>query len=360
MKRALAVLLVIACRANGGEENGGAADPVAIGPENTTVVLRRDIHAGPRISGSLMPERQAVLRAEVGGAVTGVRADIGQSVEAGEVMARIDDRALRDAFESATSTLRSARQELELARRNFRRTEELVRAGAVPAHDLETAESAVIAAESRRADARAHLASTQKDLRAAVINAPFDGVVSRRAVSEGDIVTAGNELFTVIDPSSMRLEASVPSGELAALEVGTPVLFEVRGYPEQELEGTIERVAPAADPTTRQIPIIVAIPNPGGVLVAGLFAEGYINAQSRETLVVPQSAIEEVGDNAYVTRVVDNSAERVAVTLGLREERTESVEITSGLAAGDLLLTGAARRLSPGTPVDLTLGSGAD
>ena len=85
---------------------------------------------------------------------------------------------------------------------------------------------------------------------------------------------------------SSRLDAAVPSDDLASLRVGAPVRFEVRGYAEP-LEGTIERIAPQADPTTRQVPIYVAIPNVGGRLVAGLFAEGRVIAESVEGLVVP-------------------------------------------------------------------------
>ena len=85
-------------------------------------------------------------------------------------------------------------------------------------------------------------------------------------------------MFRIIDPSSMRLEASVPSEDLSILRVGANVDFTVRGY-DRSFTGRIERIAPQADPTTRQVPIYVAIPNPGGRLVAGLFAEGRVVSQ---------------------------------------------------------------------------------
>ena len=96
---------------------------------------------------------------------------------------------------------------------------------------------------------RARLASTQRNLRDAVIHAPIAGIVSDRAVNTGDVVSPGTALFTIIDPSSMRLEASVSSDDLRMLRVGTTVLFEVRGY-DRPFEGTIERIAPSADPAT--------------------------------------------------------------------------------------------------------------
>ena len=123
-----------------------------------------------------------------------------------------------------------------------------------------------------------------------MIRAPLTGVVSSREVNRGDVVSPGTALFTVIDPSSMRLEASVPSDDLSALRVGAKVEFTVRGY-DQTFPGTIERIAPQADAATRQVPIYVAIPNVGGRLVAGLYAEGRVVSQSASGLVVPLAAI---------------------------------------------------------------------
>ena len=107
------------------------------------------------------------------------------------------------------------------------------------------------------------------------------GVVSKRAVNAGDVATMGTELYTIIDPSSMRLEAAVPSEQIGAVRVGAPVSFEVRGYPDQTFEGRVERISPAADAATRQVPIFVQIPNASGRLVAGLFAEGRVTREER-------------------------------------------------------------------------------
>ena len=137
-------------------------------------------------------------------------------------------------------------------------------------------------------------------------------------VNAGDIVTPGAELFTVVDPSSMRLEASVPSESLSELRVGAPVEFQVRGY-EQAFDGRLERIAPQTDAATRQLPIYVAIPNTGGRLVGGLFAEGRVVTQSATGLVVPVNAVNTTGPTPWVLRVVDGRAERVDVTLGLRD-----------------------------------------
>jgi membrane fusion protein (multidrug efflux system) len=150
----------------------------------------------------------------------------------------------------------------------------------------------------------------------------------------------------------MRLDASVPSESLSELRVGATVDFNVRGY-DQRFRGQIQRISPQADPTTRQVPIYVSIPNEGGRLVAGLFAEGRVVSQSAEGLVVPTNAVNTTDKMPWVLRVTDGKTERVTVALGLRDSRTERVQVISGLNEGDMLLRGAAQGITPGTPVQV-------
>ena len=141
--------------------------------------------------------------------------------------------------------------------------------------------------------------------------------------------------------------------EASKVRVGAPVEFTVRGY-DQSFAGRIERIAPQADSTTRQVPIFVAIPNVGGRLVAGLFAEGRVVAQTASGLVVPVNAVNTTAQAPWVLRVTDGKTERVNVTLGLRDPRTERVLVASGLAADDTLLRGASQGITPGTSVQLS------
>ncbi len=177
--------------------------------------------------------------------------------------------------------------------------------------------------------------------------------MSERAVNPGDVVSPGTLLFAVADPSSMRLAALVPPAAAPTLAIGTPVAFEVQGYPDRTFAGKIARVSPAADPGTRQIPVLVSIPNPGGTLFAGLFASGRIATEQRRGLVAPLDAVDGSADPPTVSRLREGAVERVPVELGLRDEVEEKVEIRGGLRPGDKLLVGAARGLAPGTRVRL-------
>jgi len=349
-----------AAACGGGKDSGSAAassvpEPprtIQIGPENVVSVESGRLVIGPNVSGELRASREATVRAELAGSMTAVLVEEGQATQQGAVIGRIETRTLDDVRQSASSALKSAESQLALTQREVARTEQLVKAGALAERDLDVIRANVSTVEAQVADAKSRLAAAERQLGDAVIRAPLAGIVSRRTVNQGDVVSVGTELFTMIDPSSMRLEASVPSEDLSALKVGAVVDFNVRGY-EQTFQGKIERIAPQADPTTRQVRIYVTIPNAGGRLVAGLFAEGRVVNQAATGLILPQSAVNIDPNEAWVLRVTDGKTERAPVTVGLTDPRTERVLLTSGVSASDVVLQGSSRSIPPGTPVQV-------
>ena len=347
-------LLTSACSRRNAEasaETASAAGGVVVGRENVAIAAQQRIESGPAISGSLAPEREAQIRAQIGGTVLQTAVEAGQRVSSGTVLVRLDDTAVRDQVLSARSAVASARAGAEVASRNFARSQTLLSAGAIAERDFESARQQNAAAQAALANSRAQLANAEKQLANTVVRAPFAGVVGERAVSAGDVVAPGGLLATVVDPSSMRLEASVPAEQLSSVRVGAPVRFSVSGYGERAFTGRVTRVSPVADPATRQVPILASIPNAGNTLVGGLFAEGRVASESRDGIVVPLSAVDQRGVAPQVVRVRNGRAERVTVELGLEDQSSETVEIRSGIAAGDTLLAGAAQGISPGTVV---------
>lgn len=351
---ALSAATVGAC----GEKDAAANDSTAaaaavmtVGAENVAVVRTDTIQSGPALSGSLQPERQATIRAEAAGTVTRTYAEAGQRVGRGTVLARIETTGLTDQAAAARANVASARVGYETAQRNAERSDRLLAAGAIAARDAEGARAQASAAQAQLSAAQAQLAGVQKSLGNTSPSAPFDGVIGVRSVSEGDVVTVGGAMFTVVDPSSMQLEASVPADQLSQVRVGAPVRFTVSGYPNRAFVGKVTRVAPVADPATRQVRIIASVPNSGNALVGGLFAEGRVSSEVRSALVAPNAAIDQRSTTPAVVRVRGGKVERVNVELGLRDDATERVEIRSGVQAGDTLLVGAAQGISAGTPI---------
>jgi RND family efflux transporter MFP subunit len=347
----LAALGLGACGGPASGDAGGAMAPMVIGLENLAVAVETTLAEGPSISGQLVAEREARVRAELAGSVLETRAEPGQPVKAGQVLAAIDPTTAREAVLAARAQLRSAESTLALARRNLERSQRLLAAGAVSERTLEDDTRAVAQAEAGLADAQSRLASVGQTLAKATVRAPFAGIVSERSVSAGDVVQPGTALFTIVDPSSLRLDAAVPVDALGALKVGTSVEFTLNGLGAEAFTGRITRISPVVDPVSRQVKLAVTLPNPGHRLVAGLFAEGRVITNTRSGVTVPRAALDTRGVRPVAARLRGGVVERVEVTIGLEDPVTERVEVSAGLAPGDTLLLGGPAALPAGTPV---------
>lgn len=350
--RATVLLLAAAACRPAPASDGAVAEPeLNISPENVAVVGFHELHSGPSISGALEPTRQATLRAEIGGPVVEVRVEAGQRVGAGDLLLRLDDTALREAARSAESAVRVNREQADQSRRNLERAERLAAAGAVADQSVEQARAARLAAEAGLADAESRLAAARKQLDKAEIRAPFAGIVSLRPASAGDVVQPGTPLVTVIDPSRMELKAAIPLEALDSIRTGLRADFSVPGYESRRFAGTVTRISPSVDPVTRQLPVTISIPNPGGSLVAGLFAEGRVSLRSGRVLAVPFAALDLRGAAPVLTVLRGGRTLSLPASVGLRDEALELVEITAGLAEGDTVLLGSVRGTAAGTLV---------
>ena len=324
---------------------------VTVGPENVAIVTTSELASGPPISGNLQAEREATVRAEISGAVLQTYADQGSRVRNGTLVVRLNDATQRDAFLSARSGLTTAQMAADIAKRELERQDKLAAAGAIAERELESSRRSNVAAQSQLADAQARLTLAREQLSNAEVRAPFDGIISTRQVSAGDVVQPGGALFTILDPTSMRLEGSIPADQLSAVRIGAPVTFSVSGYPGRSFIGKVSRINPSADANTGQVRIVATIPNASNNLVGGLFAEGRVASERRQALTAPFTAVDVRGVRPSVLVVKGGKTERREVQIGLRDEESERLEIISGVAAGDTLLIGAAQGISPGTPV---------
>jgi RND family efflux transporter MFP subunit len=356
----VASLVVLgACKGGSAAEADAAGTPetATIGTENIAVVTNGTLQSGPTVSGALLPEREAQVRAQVGGSLLQTYVDQGQAVRAGQTLARIEAGGLQDVYLSARAGVTSANNNADIARRELARSEKLLAAGAIAERDIEQARRSAIAANAALADARARLATAQKQVGNTSVTAPMSGIVSERPVSAGDVVQPGAAMFTIVDPSSMRLEGSVPAEQLSQVKIGAPVTFTVNGYPGRTFNGRVTRVNPTADPATRQVRVFISIPNAEGRLVGGLFAQGRLASESRTGMVVPVTAVDTRNNIPQVFRIKASKVERIPVQIGLRDEGSEKVEILSGVQVGDTLLLGAAQGITPGTIVKVSAPS---
>jgi RND family efflux transporter MFP subunit len=173
-------------------------------------------------------------------------------------------------------------------------------------------------------------------------------------VNPGDVVQPGSAILTLVDQDMLILEASVPADNLAAMKLGAKVEFAVTGVAGRRFTGRIARINPSVDAVTRQAQLYVQVANPGQALATGLFAEGRVAVSSMRALAIPLAAIDGRSTAPSVKRVRGGKVELVAVALGVRDDLSERVAVTSGLVRGDTLLLGGLLETPVGSPVRIT------
>jgi RND family efflux transporter MFP subunit len=277
--------------------------------------------------------------------------DQGKPVHAGEVIATIDNSALTDAVTSAKNAVTNAESAVALTHREQQRQETLLKSGAISEQSVDQSRQNAVSAEAGLSQAKSMLATAEKQLGYATVRAPFSGVVSEKSASIGDVVQQGTPLFTIVDPSTLELQGTVPANALSIVHLGLHVEFDVTGYPDHKFEGTIARINPTADPMTRQVRIYAEIPNKGKSLVGGLYAEGRIASILKTTLTLPADAVDHRTITPAVIRSNNGVVERTAVTLGTLDEKNGQIEIISGVNAGDTVLRGSAMEIALGSHV---------
>ena len=348
---AMMLLAAAACGRKAPEAAGSAPPPANIAAENIAIADSALVEKGPSLSGTLAPERAAQLRAQVGGPILSLYVDEGGAVSAGQVVALIDTVSLAEAARSARSLLTSAQLADDVARRNQERSQTLHGAGAIADRDLELAHNQAVAADAALADARSRVTSAEHQLANATVRAPFAGVVSERPASSGDVLQVGSPILTIVDPTQLQLEASVPADQVSAIRVGTKVEFTVTGSPGETFTGKIARINPAVDPATRQVRVYVSVANGNRTLAVGAFVEGRIAVTSARALTVPLAALDSKAAVPSVKRIRNGMVESVPVTLGVRDDVAERIEVVKGLSAGDTVMVGGVL----GTPVGVTV-----
>lgn len=328
-----------------------ASTPLLISPEDVHTIRNSALASGPAITGSIQPERRADLRAEVPAIVLQVLKENGDAVKRGDLLVRLDATSIRDSLASAEAANRAAVQAYEQAGRQLERMKTLRTSGMTSAQAMEDAEIRRNSTQSEMEAAKSRVVTAAQQMQRTEVRAPFDGVVSDRKVSAGDTAQIGKELVKVIDPTSMRFEALVSADQVGEINAGQPVHFRVHGYGEQEFTGKVRRVNPAANPTTRQVEVLVDFVGEKQPKLAGLYAEGRVETESKSSLTVPASAVVRDGDKSSAWRVKDNKLQKVTLEIVERDARSGDYVLKQGLAEGDQVLRYPTALLKDNQPV---------
>lgn len=300
-------------------------------------------------------DRTWTVGSHIEGRVVTVSAKPGDLVKQGAVLARMHSHEVHDSradFRRASDELVRARAAALQATRLRDRAARLLELKAASKQDVELAEGQLREAEAAVRNAKTELERVRTHITEYLevtvseegrdagedhvpIKAPASGLVTERKASAGTVVTSGQEMFRITDPSSLWMTANVAESDLQHLRVGQSVRVLVRAYPEHSFPGRILRLGEELDPTTRTLKVRVLVPNAGGLLKPEMYASAEIaRAGSRSALFVPESAAQDLNGNRVV--FVQTGADRFeARPIQVARVTDGRMEVSNGLKAGD-------------------------
>jgi len=287
------------------------------------------------VSGTIRSENETMVASKVTGSIEQIHVLVGQEVSKGDLLIQLRaDEILQQAIQAEAQLIQS--------NRDLSRTEELFSRDASTEHALDAARTQQKIAQAAYEEAevmRSYL----------VISAPFDGLISQRLVSEGDLATPGRALLEIQGLDQLQLEASVPESLISWVALHQEVEVEV-GNPMKVIRGKVVEVSPAADPVTRTFLVKVALPQDQG-LMSGQFARLRVAMEPHHYLAVPESAIRNRGQMEQLFVVDSGRAELRLVKLG--RKRDGMVEILSGLRQGETVVVSSEQSLMDGQPLEI-------
>jgi membrane fusion protein (multidrug efflux system) len=288
--------------------------------------------------GTLRADEAVTIRPEIAGRIAQILFAEGQSVKKGAVLARLDTSEL-------TAALASSKAQAGLDRQRLERAEDLYKKGFFSQQALDEARSNFARSVAKQAEDEAKLAKTE-------MRAAFGGVAGLRQVSEGAYVAAGTDIARLEKIDQLKLDFRLPELFLARVRPGQGVRMVVDAYPEASFSGAIYALEPALDEQTRTVLVRARVANREMKLRPGMFARVQLQLGVREKAIwVPEAAIVPRGQDSFVYRVADGKVALVKVRTGLR--KAGDVEILSGVAAGDQVVTEGVQKIGPGSAVTL-------
>ena len=287
---AAAAIMLVCSGCNSHTQNAGAA--AAETPATTPTAAPFAIPPTPAVSdaksftttGPLVADQQADIAAERDGRVVNIVVQIGDHVRAGQLLALLDDRALRSAVDAQKARISAAKAQVEdweaeqksatadLRRADGMRTEKIIseEEWEHAKYKLDECIALVSRYSNEEAAAEANLAAANLQLEQSRIVAPFSGVVGRTSVRPAQQVKAGDVLFWITAVAPLRVLFTVPESVMAGFTAGAPLDFTTPDYPGLHQQGRILRVSPVVDPASGSVQVVGAVANPSALLKPGM------------------------------------------------------------------------------------------
>jgi membrane fusion protein, multidrug efflux system len=351
-------LLLLSLTACGKEAAKPPERPPA--PVETIAAPRRDVTLAHIELATLAATETVEIASEVAGRIVALPYDLGDAVEIGREVARLDADIAAAQTLQTDERRRQAEIAVAAARTNLRRVTRLHNEGVASLQDFEDARDRLALAEADLGAARAMLATTRATASKYSLSSPLSGVVTWRNAERGEMVAPGTPLLRIEPIDTLRAEVNLPEMIAARVHAGDSVIVESGG---ESVAATIFRVSPAVDRATRTVLVEVDVPNSGRKLRPGAFGRVHFALETRPGVIaLPVPAVRrEVSGGAFVLIAEKSDTGHVArrrdVTLGL--EAGGWVEIASGLREGEEVVTLGASSLSDGAKIAPKRADGA-
>jgi len=334
-------------------------------------VTRQEVIDSITVVGNLIGETTVDVVSRVGGRLDSVPVKLGDRVTKGQVVAKIEDKEIREQINQAIATLdvnkanvTQRENDVQVQQNALDRAKASYEKGLVAKQLLEDAEARYNAAGSQLNVAKAQLAQTQfriDELRITLSNttvlSPIDGFVSRRNLDGGAFAGTTTVILTVVDLGTVRMVGNLVEKGFRKVLAGVPAIVTVDTFPGEEFTGLVSRVAPVFDPATRTAQMEIEVPNPGYRLKPGMYARVRLAVERRpNALTVPRNAVVDVEGRRGVFLVENQVAKFVEIKAGLSDG--DRIEVVEGLQDGQRVITTGALALRDGDLVAVAESAG--
>ena len=318
----------------------------------------RELAQGLPISGSLKAVNSAVVKARAAGELQGLTVREGDTVKAGQVLARVDATEYRARVQQAQQQADAAKAQIDIAQRQFDNNKALVEQGFISKTALDTSLNNLHGAQATYKAALAAVDMNRKTLDDTVLRAPISGVVAQRLAQPGERVAVDVRVIEIVDLSQLEVEATLSGADSVDVRVGQEAVLQVEGTT-RAVRAKVARINPSAQPGSRSVLAYLAIADATG-LRQGLFAQGTLATAQTSALAVPLSAVRTDKPAPYVQVVENNQVAHKTVQAGTRGESGKEIMVAvTGVAPGALVIRGNVGPLREGTAVKFTSAPGA-
>lgn len=330
--RIFAAALVLAALAACGREPPPAPGAAPAALESAAVEMR-EVELSYSAEAVIEAVRQSTVSAQIAGRIVELRFDVGDYVKKGEVIVRIDERAAAQALAASEAQVSEAQAALANARATYERSKQLLAQKFISASALDKAEADYKAAQARVAALLAGAGQAATERAFATVVAPYSGVVSARHVELGEMATPGKPLMTGFDPATLRVVATVPQAEVAAIQALGKARVEVPSA-RRWIEVARLVVVPAADPRTHTTRIRLELAGDARGVYPGVYARAHFVTGRAQRLLAPRQAILRRSEVTAVYVVTDRGVQLRQVRLGAAGDE-HAVEVLAGVKPGE-------------------------